>query len=62
MERSTGADELLPLLILLLIQANPPSLHSNLSFIANCRHPSRLNGEQVKTAYTSSLRPHTLVA
>jgi hypothetical protein len=45
-EHSTGADELLPLLILLLLQANPAALYSNISFIANCRQPSRLNGEQ----------------
>ena len=45
-KRSTGADELLPLLILLLLQANPSALHSNLSFISNCRHPSKLTGEQ----------------
>lgn len=45
-ERTTGADELLPLLIFLLIQANPPRLHSNLSFIYRYRHPSRLLGEQ----------------
>jgi hypothetical protein len=45
-EKSSGADELLPLLILLVIQANPSSLHSNLSFICNCRDAARLNGEQ----------------
>ena len=45
-ESSTGADELLPLLILLLLRANPAALHSNLAFITNCRHHSRLNGEQ----------------
>ena len=29
-----------------MLQANPTALHSNLAFITNCRHPSRLNGEQ----------------
>ena len=45
-ETNSGADELLPLLILLVVQANPTSLHSNLSFICNCRDAVRLNGEQ----------------
>ncbi|EKX41035.1 hypothetical protein GUITHDRAFT_40600, partial [Guillardia theta CCMP2712] len=45
-ESATGADELLPLLIYIIILSNPPSLHSNLQFIYHYRHPSRLLGEQ----------------
>lgn len=41
-----SADDLLPLLIYMLIKANPPNLQSNIQFIAFYRHPSRLTGEE----------------
>jgi len=44
-KRPLSADDFLPLLIYLLIRANPPRLHSNAEYIATFRHPSRLNGE-----------------
>ena len=40
-----GADQLLPVCIYTIIRANPPSLNSNINFIASFRHPSRLRGE-----------------
>ncbi|KAJ8773414.1 hypothetical protein K2173_028591 [Erythroxylum novogranatense] len=41
-----GADEFLPVLILVAIKANPPQLHSNLLYIQRYRRQSRLVGEQ----------------
>ncbi len=40
-----GADQLLPVCIYTIIRANPPSLNSNVNFIASFRHASRLRGE-----------------
>ena len=40
-----GADQLLPLCIYSIIRANPPSLQSNVHFISNFRHPTRIRGE-----------------
>ena len=40
-----GADQLLPVCIYTIIRANPPSLNSNVNFIASFRHSSRLRGE-----------------
>lgn len=40
-----GADQLLPVCIYTIIRSNPPSLNSNVNFIASFRHPSRLRGE-----------------
>ena len=40
-----GADQLLPVCIYTIIRSNPPSLNSNVHFIASYRHPSRLRGE-----------------
>lgn len=40
-----GADELLPALIFTVIRANPEHMHSNLNFIAQFRHPSKLVSE-----------------
>jgi hypothetical protein len=40
-----GADQFLPLCIYSIIKANPPSLQSNINFISNFRHPTRLRGE-----------------
>jgi len=44
--RQFSADDFLPLLIFVLIKANPPHLHSNTEFITEVRHPSRLRGEE----------------
>jgi len=43
--QSVGADELLPLLIYIMIKANPPCLHSNVHFVSMFRHPSLMVGE-----------------
>ncbi|XP_024971098.1 vacuolar protein sorting-associated protein 9A-like isoform X2 [Cynara cardunculus var. scolymus] len=40
-----GADDFLPVLIYITIKANPPQLHSNLSYIQRYRCKSRLVGE-----------------
>lgn len=40
-----GADDFLPLLVLLLLRVNPPRLYSNIMFCLRFRHPSRLKGE-----------------
>eukprot|EP01066_Platyproteum_vivax_P000811 Platyproteum_vivax@DN10900_c0_g1_i1.p1 len=42
-----GADDFLPLLIWVVVQANLPRLHSNLEFISCFRHPDRLTGEDM---------------
>lgn len=44
-ENPPGADEFLPVLIYVTIKANPPQLHSNLSYIQRYRRESRLVGE-----------------
>lgn len=49
-----SADDILPLLIIVLVKANPPNLHSNLEYIGSMRHPSRFVGEDLY-AYTQLL-------
>ncbi|XP_018850688.2 vacuolar protein sorting-associated protein 9A-like isoform X2 [Juglans regia] len=44
-ENPPGADEFFPVLIYVTIKANPPKLHSNLSYIQRYRHQSRLVAE-----------------
>ncbi|PIN06615.1 Vacuolar assembly/sorting protein VPS9 [Handroanthus impetiginosus] len=44
-EDHPGADEFLPVLIYVTIKANPPQLHSNLSYIQRFRRQTRLVGE-----------------
>mmetsp|Transcript_13222 Transcript_13222/g.30924 ORF Transcript_13222/g.30924 Transcript_13222/m.30924 type:complete len:630 (+) Transcript_13222:156-2045(+) len=44
--RALSADDFLPLLILAVLQARPPRLHSNVEFVAAFRHPARLMGEE----------------
>ncbi|KAI5071591.1 hypothetical protein GOP47_0013842 [Adiantum capillus-veneris] len=44
-ENPPGADEFLPVLIYVIIKANPPQLYSNLLFIQRYRHQSRLVSE-----------------
>jgi|Transcript_25295 hypothetical protein len=43
--RPLAADDFLPLLIYVVIHANPPTLHSDIEFVATFRHPSRLVAE-----------------
>uniref|UniRef100_A0A7S3FZ12 VPS9 domain-containing protein n=1 Tax=Palpitomonas bilix TaxID=652834 RepID=A0A7S3FZ12_9EUKA len=40
-----GADDFLPLLVLVLLRVNPPKLVSNVEYCIRFRHPSRLRGE-----------------
>ena len=40
-----GADSFLPILIYLVLKANPPNLHSNVQFIYNYRDPSKMVSE-----------------
>lgn len=44
-ENPPGADEFLPVLIYVIIKANPPQLYSNIKFIQRYRHQSRLVSE-----------------
>mmetsp|Transcript_7209 Transcript_7209/g.15707 ORF Transcript_7209/g.15707 Transcript_7209/m.15707 type:complete len:743 (-) Transcript_7209:269-2497(-) len=66
--RPLSADDFLPLLIFLILRANPPRLHSNVEFVASFRHPSRLVGEdayfitsiQSAKEFVRELRPDAL--
>jgi len=42
----TGADDFLPLLIYCVIHSNPLNLKSNVEYIQDYRHPSRMHGEE----------------
>ena len=42
---SPGADEFLPVLILIIAKSNPLNLHSNLKFLQKYTHPSKLVSE-----------------
>jgi len=44
--KPSGADEFLPLLIVILLKANPPQCYSNLQYISRYRHPAHLRSEQ----------------
>lgn len=44
-EEHPGADDFLPVIIYVTIKANPPQLHSNLSYIQRFRRQTRLGGE-----------------
>ena len=40
-----GADDFLPMMILVLKEANPDQLHSNIKYLQNYTHPMKLTGE-----------------
>jgi hypothetical protein len=40
-----GADDFLPMMILVLKEANPDQLHSNIKYLQNYTHPMKLIGE-----------------
>ena len=39
---SSGADEFLPILIYVVLRANPPNLHTNIQYISLFRHPNKM--------------------
>ncbi|CEM33556.1 unnamed protein product [Vitrella brassicaformis CCMP3155] len=42
-----GADDFLPVLIYVLVKANPPNLHSNVEYVGAFRHPTRLASQDL---------------
>uniref|UniRef100_A0A7S1KTD5 VPS9 domain-containing protein n=1 Tax=Percolomonas cosmopolitus TaxID=63605 RepID=A0A7S1KTD5_9EUKA len=44
-EESAGADVFLPVLLYLVLQANPPCLHSNIKYINDYRNPDKMMSE-----------------
>eukprot|EP01103_Thecamoeba_quadrilineata_P018576 TRINITY_DN711_c2_g1_i1.p1 TRINITY_DN711_c2_g1~~TRINITY_DN711_c2_g1_i1.p1 ORF type:complete len:578 (-),score=122.39 TRINITY_DN711_c2_g1_i1:88-1821(-) len=63
-----GADEFLPVLIIVLLRTNPPHLHSNIQYIARFRNPEKLTTEsgyyftQLSSAlsFLENLKPSSL--
>jgi len=53
----TGADEFLPILIYLIIKANPKKSNTNIQFIDDFRAPKRLKGleEYYFTSFKSAI-------
>ncbi|CAM6099160.1 unnamed protein product [Calypogeia fissa] len=56
-----GADDFLPVLIYVVIKANPPQLHSNLLYIQRYRHQNRLVSE-ASYFYTNLVSAESFIA